>query len=166
MTNKLERLQLVKCMEYIVRNLNDENIFESWLYSGVADGDIHYGSVAITPEDEEDLDYYIQDEEFADLISLFLRLMTRARKSGGLYCGGVCAGEREKSETYFGIVRWHDDDIECALRSAGYEPTQERVDAVRAACENNHHFTDGMIEAGWYAIDEVVNEVMRKENAK
>lgn len=98
MKKEMERLQLVKCMEYIVRNLNDESIFTGWLYNGVADGDIEYGDVAIKPEDTEDLMYYTEDETFADLIDTFLRLMCRARKSGGLYCGGIAAGEQMEDQ--------------------------------------------------------------------
>ena len=165
MKKELERLQLVKCMEFIVRNLNDESIFDGWLYSGVADGDIPYGHVAIEPGDEENLDYYIEDDNFADLISLFLRLMTRARKSGGLYCGGIAAGEKEESEKPFGIVRWYNEDIESALREREAEPTEELTDRIRDRLER-HWFTDHMIEAGWDYINNVVDEELRKENAK
>lgn len=163
MTNKLERLQLVKCMEYIVRNLNDESIFDSWLYAGVADGDIPYGHVAIEPGDEEDLDYYIEDDNFSDLISLFLRLMTRARKSGGLYCGGIAAGEIEKNETHFGIVRWCNEDIESALQDEEVEPTEELIGKVRDRLDN-HWFSDFMIEHGWEYVHQTVRNVLREEN--
>ena len=90
--NNIERIKMVKAMEYIVRNINDEGVFMDWLYSGVADGDIEYGNLDVTIEDangENDMDYYIRDAEFKDLMGLFLRLMRRAEKSGGLYCDGV-----------------------------------------------------------------------------
>lgn len=163
MEKKLERLQLVKCMEFIVRNLNDENIFDRWLYTGVADGDIPYGEVAIQPDDEENLDYYIEDDNFKYLISLFLKLMVSARKSGGLYCGGIAAGEREKSETYFGVVRWCDEDIKSALEGRGVEATEELVGEIRNRCEH-HHFTDSMIEAGWNTIEYIIDDVLGEEN--
>ena len=84
--NTPERIKMIKAMEYIARQINDEEVFMGWLYSGVADGDITYGDLS---EDSADLDYYVDDETFADLMSTFLRLMTRAKKSGGLYCDGV-----------------------------------------------------------------------------
>ena len=94
--NQIERIKLVKAMEFICRNLNDEDIFyDGWLLNGVADGDIPYGDFDIRPDDLENMDYYISDEEFADLIDTFLWCMTAARKSGGLYCDGVCAGEED-----------------------------------------------------------------------
>lgn len=95
--NKNERLQMVKAMEYITRQINDENVFMRWLLCGVADGDIPYGDVAVKPEDLEDLDYYIDDESLADLMGVFLRCMSGAAKSGGLWCDGVLdARTREK----------------------------------------------------------------------
>lgn len=89
MANKIERITMVKAMEFIARNLNDEDVLLAWLQEGVADGDITYGCVAPTFSDESDLDYYIEDEHFADLMSLFLHLMKQACKSGGLYCDGI-----------------------------------------------------------------------------
>ena len=38
--NKIERAKLVKAMEYICRNVNNEEVFEEWLILGVGDGDI------------------------------------------------------------------------------------------------------------------------------
>lgn len=88
--NANERAKMVRAMEYITRQINDENIFMSWLYSGVADGDIEYGDL------NADIDeYYIEDNHFADLMSLFLRLMNRAKKSGGLYCGGIVSADEK-----------------------------------------------------------------------
>lgn len=89
--NENERKTMVACMEYIVRNLNDEDIFMPWLMSGVADGDLSYHELANNLTSEKDMvdDYYIEDDNFSDLMSLFLRLMARANKSGGLYCNGV-----------------------------------------------------------------------------
>lgn len=79
------RKKMVACMEYIARQINDESIFDSWLYVGVADGDIPYGDLST----ENVSDYYVEDDNFRDLMSCFLRRMKRAYKSGGLYCGGV-----------------------------------------------------------------------------
>lgn len=90
---KDERIKMVRAMEFIARQINDETIFESWLMCGVADGDID-GS-----ETDEDLECYVDDDkEFADLMGLFLRLMKRAGKSGGLYCDNVVDSWSEDGE--------------------------------------------------------------------
>ena len=82
---QLERAKMISAMEFIARQVNDEAVFEGWLLSGVADGDIEYGHLG----DPDDLEYYMEDDEFSELMALFLRLMGRAKKSGGLYCDGV-----------------------------------------------------------------------------
>ena len=87
--DKVERIKMVKAMEFIARNLNDEEIFETWLTVGVGDGDIEYGSLAIESDDLDLLDCYIDDVTFADLMDTFLYMMKAAVKSGGLYCDGV-----------------------------------------------------------------------------
>lgn len=86
--NMKERAELVRAMETIARNLNDEEIIYSWLLCGVADGDIDEETT------DEDLEWYCEDDNLADLMNVFMRCMARARKSGGLYCDGVCAGEK------------------------------------------------------------------------
>lgn len=89
--NEKERKTMVACMEYIVRNLNDEDIFMPWLSVGVADGDLNYRMLTENFSWEKDNvdEYYIEEENFSELMGLFLRLMTRANKSGGLYCNDV-----------------------------------------------------------------------------
>lgn len=89
MTKMEERIKMVKAMEYIVRQINDEEIFMSWLTIGVADGDIKYGDLAYYGEDDEAYYYAEDDDTFAELMQLFLRLMSAANKDGGLYCGNV-----------------------------------------------------------------------------
>ena len=83
------RIKMVKAMEFIARQINDEEVFEIWLISGVADGDIEYGDLSIKAGDEDEFGTYIEDENFADLMQTFLRVMREAYKSGGLYCDGV-----------------------------------------------------------------------------
>lgn len=87
--NTIERIKMVKAMEFITRQLNDEEVFQIWLQEGVADGDIEYGTLDVQPSDAEDLEYYIEDIDFADLMDTFLVCMKRACKSGGLYCDDV-----------------------------------------------------------------------------
>ena len=88
--NVAERIKMVKAMEFIARQVNDEEVFESWLTLGVADEDIIYGDLAYKKEDAiYHLSSYIEDDNFAELMELFLSLMTAAKKSGGLYCDNV-----------------------------------------------------------------------------
>lgn len=93
MMNNAARIKMVRAMEYIARQVNDEDVFDLWLSAGVADGDIQYGRLDIAPGDGEDLDYYTRDDEFARLMDTFLALMKNARKSGGLYCDGIVSAK-------------------------------------------------------------------------
>ena len=83
--NKEERLAMVKAMETIARNLNDEEVFEVWLTDGVADGD---------GEDDNELMWYAEDDDtFADLMDTFAYVMKIALKGhdrrGVFYCDGI-----------------------------------------------------------------------------
>ncbi len=86
---EIERIKLIRAMEYVARQVNDEDVFEAWLINGVADSDIEYGDLCVGEEDSEFFSSYIGDEDFADIMACFLRVMSRANKSGGLYCDGV-----------------------------------------------------------------------------
>ena len=92
-----ERIKMVKAMEFICRNINDEEVFDLWLMGGVADGDIRYGDL-----DGADLDgileYYVEDDHFADLMRCFLNRMVGAKRSGGLYCDGVVSSDAQYIE--------------------------------------------------------------------
>ena len=46
MKTKEERVKMVKAMEFICRQINDEDVFMGWLMNGVADGDIEYGDLS------------------------------------------------------------------------------------------------------------------------
>lgn len=82
-----ERLAMVRAMETVIRNLNDESFLDSWLMCGVADGDID------GYETDESLEYYCEDKNFSELMGLFARIMKRATKgenqSGTFYCDGM-----------------------------------------------------------------------------
>ena len=83
------RIKMVKAMEYIARQLNDESVFETWLVDGVADGDIDFGDLSIKEDDACLFDYYAEDDAFSELMDTFLWVMKRAHRSGGLYCDGI-----------------------------------------------------------------------------
>lgn len=89
--NHMERAEVVKAMETIARCINDERIFESWIISGVADGDINEKT---TLQDIIEC-CYTEQGNFQDLMDLFIRLMYRASGNGGLYCDGIVSQTRE-----------------------------------------------------------------------
>ena len=85
--NTIERVRMVKAMEYIVRQINNEEIiYNKWFSVGVADGDIEYGDLS---DEVGNADCYTDDEEFAELMGVFLRCMSLANKDGGLYCDNI-----------------------------------------------------------------------------
>lgn len=90
--DKKLRCNVVRAMETLGRCINDEEIFETWLLYGVADGDIDE-----TTTDEE-LEYYITDDELAYLMRIFTLMMKQANKSGGLYVDGVVSREEDVYE--------------------------------------------------------------------
>ena len=90
MTKIEERAKMVACMEYIARQINNEDVFETWLMCGVADSDIEYGNLDITDIDE----YYLDDVNFKNLMSTFLVCMKGAFNDGGLYCGDVVSKDK------------------------------------------------------------------------
>ena len=85
-----ERAKMVVCMEYIARQINKEDVLDTWLMCGVADGDINYGNLDISEID----DYYLDDVNFKNLMSTFLVCMNSAFKDGGLYCGNVVSKDK------------------------------------------------------------------------
>lgn len=86
-TQKNERKKMIVAMEYIARQINDEDVLEGWLMCGVPDGDIEYGN--FDTDQIYDEDCMLEDDNFRDLMDCFLRRMSGAIKSGGLYCGGI-----------------------------------------------------------------------------
>lgn len=83
-----ERIKVVKAMEFIARQLNDEDIFDYWLMCGVADGDIPYGDLTDDPAGGAH-EWYVEDDNYAELMRVFLNCMAAAKKSGGLWSDGV-----------------------------------------------------------------------------
>ncbi len=89
-----DRAKMIACMEYIARQINDEDVLETWLMCGVADGDIEYGNLNFDDID----DYYLDDNTFKGIMSTFLVCMKGAFNSGGLYCGGVVSKDKTDYE--------------------------------------------------------------------
>ena len=103
MENKIERMKMIKAMEFIARNVNNEQVFNIWLADGIGDGEIEYGDLNVS----ETEGYYCggdgweqdeADKHFADLMDTFMWVMKEAWKDGGLYCGDVCGGEKPHKE--------------------------------------------------------------------
>lgn len=88
--SRTERAKMVLAMEFIARQINDEDVLDRWLMCGVADSDIPYGSMDITDVDED----YLDDSTFEDIMSCFLRCMKGAYNSGGLYCDDVVCKDK------------------------------------------------------------------------
>ena len=88
--SKTERAKMVLAMEFIARQINDEDVLDRWLMCGVADGDIPYSSMDIADVDED----YLDDSTFEDIMSCFLRCMKGAYNSGGLYCDDVVCKDK------------------------------------------------------------------------
>ena len=88
--NKIIRAKMILAMEFIARQINDEDVFDRWLMCGVADGDIPYDCFDISFVDED----YLEDSTFEDVMSCFLRCMKGAYNSGGLYCDNIVCKDK------------------------------------------------------------------------
>lgn len=102
MNNKV-RANMVIAMNRVIECLNDEDLLGVWLMNGVADGDISPN----TTSDEVD-EYYLRDENFAELMALFMRMMRYALNDTDafsqndldngnelLYCDGIVSKRKE-----------------------------------------------------------------------
>ena len=86
----MTRADIVRAMDNMVYTINDEDIIESWLMVGVADGDI---KVDTTNEEIEQMGY-TENKTFEELLTLFLKLMYRAGIDG-LFFDSIVSGTRE-----------------------------------------------------------------------
>ena len=86
--NLKTRAKVVRAMDLLCRCINDEDVFMPWLMVGVADGDI---TIETT---DEDLEYYCEDDNFAELMFYFLRRMKAAERDG-LYVDGIVSKKPE-----------------------------------------------------------------------
>ena len=78
------RKKAILAMEYLARSVNDEELFFRWITLGVPDGDIN-------SFDFENVDESLcEDDNFRDLMSLFLNIMKDANKDG-LYVDKIVA---------------------------------------------------------------------------
>lgn len=94
--NRGERAETIIAMERLARAVNDEEVFDLWLGIGIPDGEIDLDSdYSQTANQIGSDDYWMDDDNFADLMDTFLVIMKGAKKSGGLYVDGVVSSRRE-----------------------------------------------------------------------
>ena len=94
----LDRIKMVKAMEYVMRNLDDERLFDFWLSIGVADGDITYGDLDAIVNAKE-LEFYVEPDNCADLMATFIHIMKQCDVDGGLYCVNI-ESKRSSCQNY------------------------------------------------------------------
>lgn len=87
----IERIKMLKAMEYIARHINDEEVFNDWLICGIPDGEIAAEDLSVKTTDAEELKYILNDNAFRYIMTAFQRVMRAAYKSGGLAVDGVVA---------------------------------------------------------------------------
>ena len=80
--NLKKRADVIRAMDLLVRSANNEEIFDYWVTMGVADEDTN-------TTNDEDLENYCDDEDFAELMGRFLYVMKIASYDGGLYVDNV-----------------------------------------------------------------------------
>lgn len=86
-----ERVKMIKAMEFLVRHINYEPIYDPWLLLGVPDGTVEFGDLSVSSGDEFTFDTLLRDDDFTDLMDTFLFCMSKAYKCGGLVCDDVCS---------------------------------------------------------------------------
>ena len=83
-----ERIKMLKAMDTVVRNMNDENAIADWLVIGLPDG-------AATDDEFDSTAEYVDDETFADIMDSFVYIMAtycneeKVEREATLYCDGV-----------------------------------------------------------------------------
>ena len=97
--NKRERAELLMAMDRIATCFNNEELYyDNWRVGGIADGDIIYGEHRGCHDENVDClmndDWYMDDDNFRDIINAFMHCVAMARQDGGLYCDCISAGER------------------------------------------------------------------------
>ena len=81
--NENERYTIIRAMDMLARQTNNEVALELWFAQGISDGDVDLE----TPD--EMLNDYISDEKFCDVLDTFLCVMSESYKQGGLSVDGV-----------------------------------------------------------------------------
>lgn len=83
LSNEQERYAIIRAMDMLARQTNNEAALEMWFSQGISDGDID------TETPDEMLNDYIDDDKFRDVLDTFLCVMSESYKQGGLSVDGV-----------------------------------------------------------------------------
>lgn len=70
---------------------------------------------------------------------------------------GSYADLLEENKSWFGRVRWCDEDIKAALRDLDYSDCDKNVSIIREQCMH-HCFREAMEETGWHYITSYIEE--------
>lgn len=86
--NLKERVSVIRAMDIIVHSLNDERDILWWLEDGVPDGEI-------TEETKDkELFWLVEDDAmFADIMSTFIKIMSRQPVNGSMWVDNVLSKE-------------------------------------------------------------------------
>ena len=88
--NLKERVSVVRAMDTIVRSLNDERDILWWLDSGVPDGEINEETT------DEELYWLVDDDEsFAYILSIFIKIMWRLPVNGAMWVDNVLSKDEK-----------------------------------------------------------------------
>ena len=88
--NNHQRCMVIRAMETIIQTVNNTKLITQWRADAIADGDIRPNTT------DDDMEYYIEDDVFADLMDTFLQVMNNAKADGGLYVDGVVSKAEEE----------------------------------------------------------------------
>ena len=88
--NFKERVSVIRAMDTVVHNLNDEEYVAWWLEDGVPDGEINEETA------DEELYWLVDDDEsFADIMSTFIKIMKRQSVNGAMWVDNVLSKEEK-----------------------------------------------------------------------
>ncbi len=69
--------------------------------------------------------------------------------------------KEQKKEEWFGMVRWCREDLKEALESTDHPVTEDNIDALFCALDNDEDLIERMISAGWDFIYDTIDELER-----
>ena len=87
--NTIEKILIIKAMEFIARRINCEDCFTDWTNYGIPDNICIQDDLNIYVDDDKKLEYFLNDENFSVLLNSFLTLMINAYFCKGISCAGV-----------------------------------------------------------------------------
>lgn len=91
-----KRIEMLRAMETVIRNMNDESAIDEWLRNGIPDGAINSAT------DSSELEWLAEKDNFADIMDTFCYIMrewtkgldTPKDRKAFFYCDGVQSEQR------------------------------------------------------------------------